>query len=168
VSPFRFARSLLLLLAIPVIGVAASPKGSGAHRRLEIENQFSSAEESLRYFLARDAAGFVWSGYLDSEREEFTTWKTTPSQDGFYLARKYDLKLESGKQEKDRKAFIVAYELESIRDSAGTISPSIEKVRTVRFVMKKTGDKWRVAEPDGSRYSSVLIVDQVRKDLRTR
>jgi hypothetical protein len=166
----RFPQWLVLISALLAASWTAHGEvaSSSGHRRLEFENRFSSAEETLNYFLSRDAAGFVWSGYLDSERAEFTTWKSGPAQDGFYLAKRYVIRSTPLAGDQDQKAFTVEYELESVRDSAGTESPAIEKTRSVRFVLKKKDGKWKVAEPDGARYSSVLISGLVRKDISSR
>jgi hypothetical protein len=157
----------LLLLLLPALSTHAADSDNTV-RRLQIMNRFETAEKALSYFLGRDAAGFLWSGYLESERSEFTTWKSSPAQDSFYLARKYEIRSDQEQSASDQKSFLVDYHLESIRDSAGTITPAPEPTRTVRFVLKKTDGKWKVAEPDDARYVSVLISSQIRKDFPRR
>src|SRR5690349_9505755 len=58
------------------------------HERLQLENRYKNPEEVIRYYVNRDASGFIWSGLLDSERKAFTLWKEVPNHETFYIAKR--------------------------------------------------------------------------------
>ena len=151
---------LALLLALPT-GLRAAP----SHRTLELKNNFKSAREVLAYFVERDSEGFLWSGFLESERSEFTTWKASPASDSFYLARKAAFRELEKEKTTDREVIEVTYDLESVKDSAGTSSPPPMPSITVRYVLLRIGEKWKVSEPEAHRFTPVLLTSKVRPVL---
>lgn len=163
----RLAGAALLVFLVGFSGSVAGASPPAA-RRLEITNRFATAEETLGYFIGRDGAGFVWSGFLESERREFTTWKTSPAHDSFYLAKSVSLKPIPAESHRDQQVIDATYQIDSIRDAAGTRTLPRERTRTVRFVLKRIDGKWKVAAPDSGQFIPVLLADQVRRDLPSR
>ncbi|MEN9722978.1 MAG: hypothetical protein RJB38_964 [Pseudomonadota bacterium] len=153
-------RTLLLSVFVLVFGLC--PVALTAPRGLELKNQFSTAEAVLNYFLERDADGFIWSGLLDQERREFTNWKASPARDSFYLARGFQITSDLKSSSPLRSVMAVHYDIESVRDSAGTRVP-VEKKLQVRFVLEKQKGQWKIVEPDAEHFTPVLLSSRVKE-----
>src|SRR5262245_26186569 len=85
----REAAIVVLSLAMANSGVES--KGPEEHQRLMIKNTFKDPAKVVEYYCARDASGFVWSGFLDIERRAFTTWDFFPEMDSFLVAKGYQI-----------------------------------------------------------------------------
>lgn len=125
------------------------------HQRLKFRNDFKTPAEVVEYYCARDASGFVWSGLLDLERRNFTLWKDVPQQDSFYVAKKYEV---AGTTVGTDTALVeVRYELLAIGDAHGTRMPAPSKEMRVTFEVKRVGGIWKIAKPEPSRISPVVL-----------
>ncbi len=160
----RIGLAILALLTLGLLnGVLAPLQLAHAknHRRLEIINRFRSAEEVLAYFLDRDAEGFVWSGLLDSERQEFTTWRKSPAHDSFHLATRVRVSPVNPGSTASRRIMSVTYDLESMQDAAGTSAPPPSRELTVRFILVREEGKWKIAEPSEEQFVPVLLHSRI-------
>lgn len=163
----KLNRSQLAILAFLTLGLLNEDLAplqlahAKNHRRLEIVNRFRSAEEVLAYFLDRDAEGFVWSGLLDSERQEFTTWKKSPAQDSFHLATRVRVSPVNPGSTASRRIMSVTYDLDSMRDAAGTSAPPPSRKLTVRFILVREEGKWKIAEPSEEQFIPVLLQSRI-------
>lgn len=138
-------------LAVRELGASAQLE----HERLRLRNDFKKPEEVVRYYCARDASGFVWSGLLDVERRAFTLWREAPQQDSFFIARKYDVvPLASAGQSATVE---VRYELTGIGDAHGTRMPPAQPELRIRFDLKKIDGAWKIAKPDAARLAPVVL-----------
>ncbi len=125
---------------------------------MRVRNHFKTPEEVVAYYCARDAAGFVWSGLLESERAAFTLWHNTPQQDSFFIAKKY--KVHAGEMiahEKDRASVEVTYELAGVGDAHGTRAPATQTDYKVIFDLKKVSGVWKIIKPDSGEISPVIL-----------
>jgi len=127
-----------------------------AHERLRLENTFKFPEEVVNYYCARDAEGFVWSGFLEAEREAFTLWSESPKQDSFYIAKKYSVsphKLLSANE----ATVNVTYSIAAIGDAQGSRLPAPEADMSVEFNLRKVNGSWKIYKPDASQVAPVLL-----------
>ena len=127
------------------------------HEKLRYKNTFERPEEVVRYYVARDASGFVWSGLLDIERRAFTDWRNLPNLEFFYIAKKYEV--FPAKFEKNEALVEVRYEIQSMGDANGTVTPVdvAARDRRVTFKLKKEGNAWKIAEPSSDNIAAVVL-----------
>lgn len=153
-----FIASATFLIA-PWQGNGTAP---ATHERLRVRNVFSSPVDVVRYYVSRDASGFVWSGLLDIERRAFTTWKSAPQTESFYIAKEYKIEQESATERgktlpKDEALVRVQYSLAGMGDAHGTFTPSLESRRQVTFHLKKVGGQWKIHSPAPEEISPVVL-----------
>ncbi|MCC7440425.1 MAG: hypothetical protein IT285_02260 [Bdellovibrionales bacterium] len=166
----RALGTLALLLAAAFLSVPAARAEAGrtpasraeprglAHERLRLRNTFKSPEDVVRYFCARDASGFVFTGMLDSERRAFTLWKGVPETDAFFVATKYQVgKARYPTKSPDEAEITVTYELAGVSDLHGTRSPSPQGERKVKFGLKRVNGSWRIESPEAHQISPTLL-----------
>jgi len=116
------------------------------HEPLRLKNTFQNPEDVVRYYCARDASGFVFTGLMDSERRAFTSWKTVPDADGFFVAKKYDVrKARYPTKSPDVAEVDVEYELTGQSDAHGTYNPAPSGHRTVTFSLIRQDRIWRIS-----------------------
>ena len=128
------------------------------HEHLRIQNTFKSAEEVVRYYCARDASGFVWSGLLDSERRAFTLWKEVPQQESFYIAKTYEILAVPLSSRRPNEATVeVCYQVIGIGDANGALIPSQSPDYRVQFELKRVGSQWKIAKPLAGQISPVVL-----------
>lgn len=131
--------------------------GENTHTPLKIQNAFERPEQVLDHFIARDSEGFVWSGLLEKERTEFTTWKQVPRRDAHYLADSFKI-TPVGSAGPGRAEFLVRYSGVVQVDAAGTEVPLSPSSLEVTFVLvRQEGKPWRISAPDSERFSPVLL-----------
>ncbi|MEK6706167.1 MAG: hypothetical protein AABZ06_10290 [Bdellovibrionota bacterium] len=151
---------LLLIAAFisPAHDTAFSKSQPLEHEPLRFKNTFRVPEDVIRYYCARDASGFVWSGLLEIERKAFTLWKDIPQQDSFYIANKYEVmpgKFTS--QRSDEAVVEVMYEVTAVGDANGTIMPLSDKEYRVTFTLRKDHGAWKISEPGPALISPVVL-----------
>ena len=125
------------------------------HERLKLRNDFKNPEDVVRYYCARDASGFVWSGLLDSERRAFTLWREAPQQDSFYIAKKYDVVPLGGAAQ--TATVEVRYQLTGVGDAHGTRLPAVQPEMRVKFSLKKIDGAWKIAKPGPESLAPVVL-----------
>lgn len=160
-------RKLMRLLALPLLATLCIQGALGwqaslaygtlsGHERLKLRNDFKNPEDVVRYYCARDASGFIWSGLLESERRAFTLWREVPQHDSFYVARKYEIRTAKITSQ-DQAQVEVIYDLVGVSDGNGTLDPSRETSRRVVFNLKRIGGQWKIAEPDSGKIAPVVL-----------
>jgi hypothetical protein len=129
-----------------------------AHERLRVRNTFKTPEEVVAYYCARDASGFVWSGFMDAERTAFTVWSDAPQQDSFFIAKKYQVHpSERIGHDPNRATVEVRYELAAIGDAYGTRVPAPRTDYKVSFDLLKVNGAWKISKPDSAEISPVVL-----------
>lgn len=143
---------------------------SGEHQKLRVVNDFSSPNEVVAYYVARDASGFVWSGLLDVERRAFTTWSEAPAQDTFYVASSYTV--GQPKVHGDQATVEVRYQIEGVADGHGTLEPSRDKTLVITYTLVRGpsgsamralagngsgASAWRISKPDAPEVSPIVV-----------
>ena len=130
------------------------------HEPLQVNNTFHSPEEVMKYYCARDASGFVWSGLLDVERRAFTLWKELPELDSFFVARDYQivpLKIDGA------EALIeVRYQILGIGDAHGTLMPTSPSERRVTFKLIRDQGSWKIALPEAAAIEPVVLASKFK------
>ena len=149
--PSFFAITLLVLSSLSNTQAAGAPE----HERLQIKNTFAKPEDVVRYYCGRDASGFVWSGFLDVERQAFTLWKESPQRDSFLIARQYQVK--PARIQQDEALVDVNYDLAGMGDPHGTRLPAPSNPYQVTFSLKKVAGAWKIQKPSASEISPVVM-----------
>ncbi len=150
------ARIGLIVMLAGLLCSAATADAAG--RRLEVRNKYSAPEETLRYYLERDAAGFVYSGLLDVERREFTEWSEAPAAESYYVARTYQVSKPLKGSPAGEAAIDVEYDLIRLQDASGGAMPVSKPKRKVRFILRKdSAGHWRIASPAAKDIVPVVI-----------
>ncbi len=126
------------------------------HERLRIHNTFKAPEDVVRYYVNRDASGFVWSGLLDAERAAFTTWKDAPQHDSFFIATRYEI-IPVRANKSDEAQVEVRYVLKGVGDAHGTLVPAQDPHHRVLFNLKKVNGLWKIASPEPPSVSPVVL-----------
>lgn len=127
-------------------------------QRLKIDNDFEKPEDVVQYYCARDASGFVWSGFMDLERVAFTTWQTMPQFETFYIARDYRLIKPDQPGPDPRFAEIdVVYDIVAIGDGHGTRMPAPNPQHRVTYNLKLVGGRWKIVSPSANSLSPVVV-----------
>ena len=121
---------------------------------LRVKNDFKMPEEVIRYYCARDAEGFIWSGLSDPERLAFTLWTTAPEPDSFLIARSYQVL--PAKIEGETAQVEVRYQIIALSDAHGTRMPAPDPKLSVTFVLKKANGSWRIIKPAPNQIFPVL------------
>jgi hypothetical protein len=150
--------SLFKILALTAFA-ALTQSGSTAltlHERLRLSNTFKTPEEVVRYYCARDASGFVWSGLLDKERTEFTLWNQLPETESFYVAQKYDIVPLPGAT-RDSAKIQVRYKILGMSDTYGSLVPAERPDYSVTFTLKRVGAQWKIALPAPPQLAPVVV-----------
>ncbi len=160
-------RFILLGLVLPLLAtlpflnrygrIPAAQTSVGIHEPLRIVNTFKTAEEVVRYYAARDASGFVWSGLLDTERQSFTTWKEVPEHDSFLVASRYEVIPIEERHGHDEASIEVRYNVLGIGDGQGTLVPADQPIHRVRFDLKRIQGKWKIVSPVPQNVSPVVL-----------
>lgn len=127
------------------------------HQPLLWKNEFKKPEEVVQYYVARDASGFVWSGLLDLERRAFTTWKSVPEMDTFYIAKRYEILPVKDASPKGSARVEVRYDLAGIGDGHGTRVPAGKNTHSVIFDLKKVQGKWKIVKPEPPDVAPVVM-----------
>lgn len=128
------------------------------YQKLKLKNDFKSPEEVVRYYCDRDASGFVWSGLLESERKEFTVWRSVPNHDSFFIAKRFEVVPQGTPNPTTENATVeVRYELAAIGDAFGTRVPSPVKDMKVTFNLKKVDGAWKIAQPEPDKLAPVVL-----------
>ncbi len=133
-----------------------------ADHPLILQNQFKTPVALIEHYCERDGAGFFWTGMLEAERKNLTTWKETPHHDGFYVAKKYNLVPQNSSYQNEGRVD-VRYELVGISDAHGTTLPAPEKDYWVSFSLKKINGKWKIVSPEPSQIIPVLLEGKISR-----
>lgn len=112
------------------------------HVRLKFENDFKRPEDVVRYYVGRDASGFVWSGMLGIERKEFTAWEKTPQYDSFLIANHVDI--QAGPIQGADAKVIVQYVLSGVGDGRGASAQRTGEYHSVVFDLRKISGRWKI------------------------
>lgn len=158
IQPRSFLVTALLIgqlytLVVGSVALASTP--TQPPQRLKMINDFKTAEEVVRYYCARDAAGFIWAGMIDQEVREFTVWDRAPSQDIFFLARKYEV---GAAKQKGTEAWVeVKYNVSAVSDRFSTRTPTEQANYSVQFVLKQVGKQWKIVKPDPALLAPVVV-----------
>ncbi len=128
------------------------------HERLRVKNDFKNPEEVVKYYCARDASGFIWSGLLDIERRTFTEWKAIPQAESFLIANRYEItpaRKIGGNA--DLAEVEVQYSLIGMSDAQGGMVPSTRSDHRVTFRLKRTGGRWKIISPSPEAISPIVL-----------
>ncbi len=149
------------------MGLALLLEGGGAtvrssvniqHQRLLPKNTFKTPDEVVRYYCARDASGFVWSGLLEIERRNFTLWSDVPQADSFYIAKSYEI----GKPQiqGEQASVPVTYELVGAGDAFGTRNPPKVTPYQVTFNLVRQSGSWKIRSPDAAEIAPIVVEEK--------
>lgn len=152
----RFHHALIFALALN----AWASSVVFQHERLRVKNTFESPEDVVRYYVSRDASGFVWSGLLDIERRAFTTWAEAPQVESFYVASAYEIIRDSGKRAARADVQVKYRGVRGVADAHGTLVPSKESTMTVTFRLEKIEGKWKIVSPAANQITPVVLEDR--------
>ena len=150
-----FESAALSLLAL-LISVSDSSSPTERQQALFL-NKFEKPSDVVRYYCERDAAGFVWSGFMTAEREEFTLWPENPRSESFYIAKKYTIKSESIETGKNDASITVHYELTGTGDGYGNMSSAPGEDYYVTFRLKKIDGRWKIYQPLSKNVHPVVL-----------
>jgi hypothetical protein len=128
------------------------------HQRLLPKNTFKSPDEVVRYYCARDASGFVWSGLLEIERRNFTLWNEVPQTDSFYIAKSYEV--GKPKIQGEQASVPVTYQLVGVGDAFGTKNPPKITPYQVTFNLVKQSGSWKIRSPDSGEIAPVVVEEK--------
>lgn len=150
----------LLGIALLLEGGIATVRSSVniQHQRLLPKNTFKTPDEVVRYYCARDASGFVWSGLLEVERRNFTLWNEVPQADSFYIARSYEV--GKPKIQGEQASVPVTYQLVGVGDAFGTKNPPKVTPYLVTFNLVKQAGAWKIRSPDSGEIAPVVVEEK--------
>jgi hypothetical protein len=146
---------IFFLILISESNAQTLPVHPSLHTPLRTRNDFKTPEEVVLYFCNRNAEGFLWLGLTESERKEFTLWKTVPSYDSYFLAKKFQI-FPTRFLDINRVEIQVEYDLTGLSDAHGTRMPPPQLKYRVTFELKKIQKKWLILEPSSSKIMPIL------------
>ncbi|OFZ21977.1 MAG: hypothetical protein A2X94_16095 [Bdellovibrionales bacterium GWB1_55_8] len=149
---------IMILVSFFALGTISSSIAAVQHERLQFRNSFQTPEEVVKYYCARDASGFVWSGLLEVERRAFTLWQELPAQDSFYIAKAYEI--APAKTRANEALVEVRYDILGIGDAHGTIMPAPSAERRVTFRLVKNEGVWKISQPEAAAISPVILASK--------
>jgi len=118
------------------------------YRKIEFKNQYQDPQDVVRYFCERDASGFVWSGLLGIEIQEFTNWPRALGHSEFYIAKSYKIQPTTYPNKNSETAFVkVIYNLLAIGNANNTRLPVNENKKIINYKLKKLNGKWKIISP---------------------
>ena len=151
-------KSILWAIAIQLAFPCAAFSVGLKYQPLQLKNNYSNPEQVVQYYCGRDASGFVWTGFLDVERREFTVWEQVPQHEAFLVATQYEIK--KVKETANRAIVRVLYNLDGMADAHQTRMPASEDRRTVEFHLRKVDGKWKIFEPLPQNLPPVILKGQ--------
>lgn len=128
-----------------------------------LKNEFSSPEKVVKYFVARDGAGFYWYGMDPAERRAFTTWTVPPRAESFLVARSAIV----GSTQffgQDVANVEVEYEVAGMADGSGVQQePPGDARQKVVFTLRKLGAQWKIEKSAPSDVIPTILVKKPRR-----
>jgi hypothetical protein len=139
-----------------IAATTQSPPANASHEKLRFKNTFKTPEDVVRYYCARDASGFVYTGLLDVERRSFTLWTSVPEPEGFYVARSY--KIGETSISGNKATIPVTYDVIALSDAFGTQIPPSSRPLVVTFHLLRSADgQWKIQLPDSAEIAPVVL-----------
>lgn len=154
----KLALFLPLIAALTWVYFGNSVESKVQHERLRFQNNFKNPEDVVRYYCARDASGFIWSGLLEVERRAFTLWQQIPQSESFLIAKNY--KIHSQQIHGQKAQVEVSYQLTGIGNALGVRMPPLSQSHRVRFVLQKEQGRWKISEPKPDEISPVVMEEK--------
>ncbi len=132
-----------------------------SHERLRVRNTFQTPDEVVRYYVGRDASGFVWSGLLEIERKAFTTWAETAAHETFFVSSSVSIGKPSIKS--DHAQVEVIYRITGMGDAFGARLPAPPPPeKKVTFGLVKQNGQWKINEPKPQALAPVVLDSKFR------
>lgn len=139
-------------------GVSNAPGGMPG-TAFRYRNDFATPDEVVRYYVGRDASGYVWHGLLDAEREAFTTWEVSPQSESFLVAN--IIEIEPSEIESSKASILVRYKIQYMSDGNAILSAVPAEDRLVTFYLELSDDRWQIVSPSPSAIQPVVLASSV-------
>lgn len=147
-------------LSVTGINGVSNVPGRMQGTSFRFRNDFETPDEVVRYYVGRDASGYVWHGLLNAEREAFTTWEFGPRNESFLVAN--DIEIQPSEIESDRASIVVHYKIQNMSDGNAVRSPLVPpEDHIVTFELELNDDQWRIVSPLPHEIVPVVLASSV-------